>query len=91
MAEGRADGTKVTNQVNYVREQKGHSIILHCLLICVGVGLFTIPYYTISKNHYWHAQQELLGDKEKLPFVGSFKYAHEDTYQALTATGTVFC
>ena len=55
MAEGRADGTKVTNQVNYVREQKGHSIILHCLLICVGVGLFTIPYYTISKNHYWHA------------------------------------
>jgi len=40
---------------NYVRQQKGHSIIKHILLCCVGVGLFTIPYYSISPNHYWHA------------------------------------
>ena len=39
----------------YVRQQKGHSLICNMLLILVGVGLFTIPYYTISKNHYWHA------------------------------------
>lgn len=33
----------------------GHSLILHILLIYVVVGLFTIPYYSISKKHYWHA------------------------------------
>ena len=39
----------------YTRQQKGHSIIKHILLCCVGVGLFTIPYYSLSPNHYWHA------------------------------------
>jgi len=39
----------------YVRQQKGHSLILHILLLGVGIGFFTIPYYSISKNHYWHA------------------------------------
>lgn len=39
----------------YVRQQKGHSLILHLFLICLGIGIFTVPYYTISKNHYWHA------------------------------------
>lgn len=38
----------------YVREQKGHSIVLHIFLCIVLVGFFTIPYYSISKNHYWH-------------------------------------
>lgn len=38
----------------YVRQQKGHSIVLHILLMAVGIGLFTVPYYSISKNHYWH-------------------------------------
>ena len=46
---------KTKEKPNYVREQKGHSIIKHILLMCVGVGFITIPYYTISKNHYWHA------------------------------------
>jgi len=40
---------------NYVRQQKGHSIILHLFLCLVAVGLFTIPYYSLSPNHYWHA------------------------------------
>ena len=40
----------------YTRQQKSHSIIKHILLCCVGVGLFTIPYYSLSPNHYWHAQ-----------------------------------
>ena len=41
-------------KAQYVKAKKGHSILLHILLICVGVGFFTIPYYTISKGHYWH-------------------------------------
>ena len=40
---------------NYTRIQKGHSLILHILLLCVGIGFVTIPYYSISPNHYWHA------------------------------------
>ena len=50
----RADGSHVTNQVQYVRQQKGHSLILH---ICLGWLLLWIPaiYFTFSKNHYWHA------------------------------------
>ena len=34
--------------------RQGHSLVLHIFLISIGVGLFTIPYYSISKNHYWH-------------------------------------
>ena len=37
-----------------VVRQKGHSIILHILLCFVWIGFFTIPYYSISKKHYWH-------------------------------------
>lgn len=38
----------------YVREQKGHSLIVHLFL---GWILLYIPtvYFTVSKNHYWHA------------------------------------
>lgn len=43
------------DNAQYVRQQQGHSLILHLLLICVVIGMFTVPYYTISKNHYWHA------------------------------------
>lgn len=39
----------------YVRQQKGHSLLLHIILLFFGVGLFTIPYICLSKNHYWHA------------------------------------
>ncbi len=39
----------------YVRNQKGHSLIKHILLCFVGVGFFTIPYISLSKGHYWHA------------------------------------
>ena len=42
------------NKPVYVRTQKGHSLLLHIFLICFVIGLFTIPYYTISPNHYWH-------------------------------------
>ena len=41
-------------KVQYVRQQQGHSLFLHILLCFVVVGFFTIPYISISKNHYWH-------------------------------------
>lgn len=49
------DTLKGKDKAQYVRTQKGHSIILHILLACVGIGFITIPYISISKNHYWHA------------------------------------
>ena len=42
------------NGTNYVRVQKGHSIILWLLLSCTGIGLLVTIYYTFSPNHYWH-------------------------------------
>lgn len=39
----------------YIRQQKGHSLIKHILLCFIGIGIFTIPYISLSKNHYWHA------------------------------------
>lgn len=41
-------------KVQYTRQQKGHSVLLH---IFFGWILLWIPaiYYTVSKNHYWHA------------------------------------
>ena len=52
----------------YVREQKGHSLVKHILF---GWALLWIPaiYYTVSKNHYWHAQSIKLPTQTD---VGSF-------------------
>ena len=38
---------------NYVRVQKGHSLVLHLLF---GGILLYIPtiYFAVSPNHYWH-------------------------------------
>lgn len=45
--------TVSTSPVTYVRQQKGHSIILN--LLFGGIFLY-IPaiYYAISPNHYYH-------------------------------------
>ena len=50
-----AESPKGKDGTHYVREQKGHSIIFHLIF---GWFVLQIPaiYYTISKNHYWHAQ-----------------------------------
>lgn len=42
---------------NYVRQQKGHSIIKHVILgLCTaGFSLLWTLYYAFSPNHYWHA------------------------------------
>lgn len=39
----------------YVRSQQGHSIIFWLFLSCFGIGIPFLIYYTVSKNHYWHA------------------------------------
>lgn len=42
------------DRAQYVRQQRGHSWVLHWLVL----GIFTlwiVPlYYTFSPNHYWH-------------------------------------
>lgn len=39
---------------HYVRQQKGHSIILWLILSCAVVGIPFLIYYTFSPNHFWH-------------------------------------
>lgn len=38
---------------NYVRVQKGHSVVLHLLFGWMALYTLTL-YYIISPNHYWH-------------------------------------
>lgn len=43
------------DKAQYVRQQKGHSLILHWFVLGVFT-LWILPiYYTVSPNHYWHA------------------------------------
>lgn len=46
--------TVVTRTKKVVVKQHGHSIAIHLFLCCFGIGLLTIPYYTLSPKHYWH-------------------------------------
>ena len=38
----------------YVRQQKGHSLLLWLILSCCAVGIPFLIYYSVSPNHYWH-------------------------------------
>lgn len=49
-----AASLNVKREVSYVREQKGHSIIIH-LLISPLLLFINLIYITASPNHYWHA------------------------------------
>lgn len=40
--------------VSYVRQQKGHSLVLHLLLGWIVLYIPTI-YFAVSPNHYFHA------------------------------------
>lgn len=43
------------DRAQYVRQQKGHSFILHWFVLGMW-SLFIVPiYYSVSPNHYWHA------------------------------------
>ena len=42
------------DRAQYVRQQKGHSFILHWLVLGI-FSCFIVPiYYSVSPNHYWH-------------------------------------
>lgn len=43
------------DRAQYVRQQKGHSLILNLLLIGPLTLWITTIYYSVSPNHYWHA------------------------------------
>lgn len=47
------DVRQAADRAQYVRQQTGHSILLHLFF---GWILLWIPaiYYTVSPNHYWH-------------------------------------
>ena len=42
------------DKAQYVRNQKGHSLILH-ILLGVFVLWINVIYISVSKNHFWHA------------------------------------
>jgi hypothetical protein len=50
----QTDTRKAADRAQYVRQQKGHSLILH---LTFGVFVLWIPaiYITVSPSHYWHA------------------------------------
>lgn len=42
------------DRAQYVRQQKGHSFILHWFVLGIFT-VFIVPiYYSVSPNHYWH-------------------------------------
>lgn len=43
------------DQAQYVRQQKGHSILLHIFLIGPFTLWIPMVYISVSPNHYWHA------------------------------------
>lgn len=50
----QTDSKKARDKSQYVRQQKGHSIIKH-LLLGVFVLWINVIYISASPNHYWHA------------------------------------
>lgn len=45
---------RARDRAQYVRQQKGHSWVLHWIFLGVFT-LWIVPvYYTFSPNHYWH-------------------------------------
>lgn len=52
----RKEGTMKTSRdgAQYIRQQKGHSWLLHWVVLGI-FSLFIVPiYYSVSPNHYWH-------------------------------------
>lgn len=42
------------DKAQYVRQQKGHSWLLHWVVLGVFTCFIVPLYYTFSPNHYWH-------------------------------------
>lgn len=50
----QTDSRKARDKSQYVRQQKGHSVILEWFVL--GIFTFWIRpiYFSVSPNHYWH-------------------------------------
>lgn len=53
MSEAPKETAKAKDGAQYVRQQKGHSIIKHVLFGWIALYIPTV-YYIVSKDHYWH-------------------------------------
>lgn len=42
------------DRAQYVRQQKGHSWVLHWLVLGIFTCFIVPIYYSVSPNHYWH-------------------------------------
>ena len=42
------------DRAQYVRQQKGHSWILHWVVLGIFTCFIVPIYYSVSPNHYWH-------------------------------------
>lgn len=42
------------DRAQYVRQQKGHSFILHWFVLGIFTCFIVPIYYSVSPNHYWH-------------------------------------
>ena len=42
------------DRAQYVRQQKGHSFVLHWLVLGMLTAFILPIYYSVSPNHYWH-------------------------------------
>lgn len=50
-----AGSLNVKREVSYVRQQEGHSLILHAFVIGWFCLWINVIYISVSPNHYWHA------------------------------------
>ena len=52
----RKEGNMKTSRdgAQYVRQQKGHSWVLHWLVLGIFTCFIVPIYYSVSPNHYWH-------------------------------------
>lgn len=49
----RKETSNKKTTAHYVREQKGHSVLLHVFFGWMALYIPTV-YFIVSKNHYWH-------------------------------------
>lgn len=50
----RAGVRQSRDRAQYVRQQKGHSWLLHWVVLGIFTCFIVPIYYSVSPNHYWH-------------------------------------
>lgn len=49
-----ADVKQSRDRAQYVRQQKGHSLVLHWFVLGIFSAFIVPIYYSVSPNHFWH-------------------------------------